>query len=449
MVAAPSRAAGPRGLPLVGSTFAAFADPYHFFLEVSQKFGDVIRIQFGPIVYHLLNDADAIKHVLVDNAKNYVKGWTYGVFKPLLGEGLLTSDGELWRRQRRLMQPAFHRDCLDGFATTMVNDASLLLQRWEALAPDSVVDIHSEFVRLAFRIVGRTLLGLDLETSGQEVAKEMRRALHLIDARATSIIRFPMFVPTPTNWRLKRVCQALDQVIDRILEEHRNHSTDQAGDLLSMLMAAVDESGQSMDRQQLRDELMTLVLAGTETTANLLTWTVLLLNQNPSAEVRVQEEIDRVLHGRSPTGANWTDLTYVQHVLEESMRLYPPAWKYERQALSEDSILGYCIPARSIVGITPHALHRNPKYWPEPDRFDPDRFLPDRVAPRPRYAYLPFGGGPRVCIGKGFAMMEAQIVLSMVMQRYRLEALAPESVEISPAITLHPRHGLKVRLLKR
>ena len=443
-----TRAPGPRGLPWFGSVFPAWNDPLALFLGSRDRYGDVVRFKFGPFQYYLVNDPDVVKHVLVDNPKGYTKSRNYLGLKVVLGEGLLTSEGDHWRRQRKLAQPAFHRDKLAGFATSMSRATRDMLTRWSSEGSARSFCIHSEMMRLTFRIVGLTLFSSDVDGDAKDVGQALEVAMHWANDYAESMIRVPPYIPTPGNVRFKRAKKTLDDVVFRLISERRAQaakSGDFGDDLLGMLMASTEEGSSSgMDDQQLRDEIITMILAGHETTANLLSWTFSLLSKHPDVERRVREEARRVLGDRDPVLEDVRGLEYTKMVLEEALRLYPPAWVFERQAIAPDTLGGYPIEPGAIIGICPYVLHRHPDHWENPEGFDPERFHPERTAKRPRYAYLPFGGGPRTCVGNHFAMMEAQILLAMIVREQRLELDPSHRVVLDPVITLRPKTGIRV-----
>lgn len=443
------RAPGPRGLPWFGSVFPAWRDPLALFLQSRDRYGDVVRFKFGPFQYYLVNDPEVVKHVLVDNPKGYTKSRNYLGLKVVLGEGLLTSEGEHWRRQRKLAQPAFHRDKLAGFAASMSMATRDMLTRWTKEGAEGAFCIHAEMMRLTFRIVGLTLFSSDVDGDAKDVGHALEVAMHWANDYAESMIRIPPYIPTPGNVRFKRAKKTLDDVVFRLIAERRADAAktgDFGGDLLGMLMASTEEGSSSgMDDQQLRDEIITMILAGHETTANLLSWTFSLLSKHPEIERRVREEARRVLGDRDPVLEDVKSLEYTKMVIEEALRLYPPAWVFERQAIAPDTLGGYAIEPGAIIGLCPYVLHRHPDHWENPEGFDPERFRPERAEKRPRYAYLPFGGGPRTCVGNHFAMMEAQILLAMIVREQRLELDASHPVVLDPVITLRPKHGIKVR----
>jgi cytochrome P450 len=433
------------GPPFFGQVFGAWRDPIGTMMSGMLDHGDVMFFRFGPFKYFVLSDPAAIKHVLTDNAKNYVKSRNYQGLRILFGQGLLTSEGEFWKRQRRLAQPAFHRERLAGLARSMASETRRMLDRWRAEGTERAC-AHAEMMRLTFAIVGRTLFSTDVDGDSSAIGEALTVGLHWTNDYAESLVRIPPWVPTPANLEFRRAQKTLDDLVYRIIAE-RKRSGELGDDLLGMLMAATDETGnERMDDKQLRDEVLTLVLAGHETTANLLAFTFHMLSLHPEWDRRVAEEARAVLGDREPTFEDMPKLKIARLVLEETMRLYPPVWTFERQALADDVVLGYALPKDAIVGISPYALHRNPKLWDNPEGFDPERFLPERSEGRSKYAYLPFGGGPRTCIGNNFAMTEALIILSMVAREHRLTRAPGHRLVLDPAVTLRPKEGIAVTI---
>jgi cytochrome P450 len=445
-----AKAPGPRGAPLFGSLLDAWRDPIKLLSESARDHGDVVRLRFGPYHYVLVSGLSEIQHVLVKNQKNYTKSRSHQGVKLVLGDGLLTSEGEFWRRQRRLVQPAFHVQKLRGLAATMARLTGEHIARWRSLPQGGrALDMHAEMMRLTFRIVGQTLCSSDVEGDAQAIGDAITAAMRFANEYVEHIVRIPTWLPTPKNFRFRRAKTTLDALVYRLIEEHRANS-DRDGDLLSMLMSETDEGdGQGMTPVQLRDEVMTLVLAGFETTANALTWTLYLLSQHPEVSRKLAQESSDVLGGRAATFEDLPRLELTERVLQESMRLYPPAWCFERAAVEADEIGGYAIPAGTTIAVCPYVLHRNPSYWDDPHTFDPDRFLPERSTARSRFAYLPFGDGPRICIGKGFAMMEAKIVLAMIAGAFELHLGGARPVELDPGITLRPKNGMPMTIAPR
>ena len=367
-----------------------------------------------------------------------------------LGNGLLLSEGDFWRRQRRLAQPAFHRQRLVSFATTMVDSTQAMLTRWEGFEPGAPFDVAQEMMRLTMGIVSRTLLGMDVSEDARDarnVSGALTRLLEESNRRLLSVIRLEK-LPLPRNLRFKKDIALLDSVVFKIIAQRRKSGED-TGDLLSMFMHARDEeTGEGMDDRQLRDEVMTMFLAGHETTANLLSWTWMLLSQHPAVQDKLRAELAEVLGGKAPTFEDLPRLTYTRMVLEEVLRLYPPAWILARQAREADEIGGFTIPKDSLIVLCSYVVHRLPRLWPNPEGFDPERFAPGREEGRHKYAYFPFSGGPRSCIGNAFAMMEAQLVLATVAQRFRLDLLPGHPVKADPSITLRPKDGVRVTILR-
>jgi cytochrome P450 len=440
----PRMPGGPRGLPLLGNTLDAWRDPIELMTRALADHGDIVRLQFGPHRYFVLNHPDAIKHVLVDHPKNYTKSRNYDGLKLVLGRGLLTSEGEAWRQQRKIAQPAFHRERLGSFARSMVRCTDDLLEQWEPRRGERV-DVHAEMMRLTLRIVGQTFFGADVDRDAAAIGEALRVVIQYAHGYVEQIVQVPVWVPTPRNVRFRKAMRTLDGVVRRIIDERRR-SGEAGDDLLAMYLSARDESGEPLPDDLVRDEVMTMVLAGHETTANALTWSWYLLSRRPDVARRVREEVHAVLGDRAPDVADLPRLDLCTRVVQESLRLYPPAWSFERQAVEDDEVMGFSVPAGTIIGMCPYILHRSRAWWDDPETFDPDRFTPERSAARPRYAYLPFGGGPRTCIGSAFAMMEAQIVVAMIARRFAFEAPPERNVEIDLDITLRPRNGMKLRL---
>jgi cytochrome P450 len=435
-------APGPRGDLLVGNLRAFRRDVLGLMLESAREYGDVVRFHLGPIVVHLLNHPDHVAHVLQTHARNYDKATRSSAkIRSISGGSLLTSNGELWQRQRRLMQPSFHHQRITGLASEMIRYTAGMLHRWQAnLANAQPLDVASEMMGLTYTIVGKTLLGTDVGGDSDAVEHAMDTMLTHTYRRWGNIIDFPPFIPTPGNLRFRRALQTVDQIVYRIIAEHRAGSAND--DLLSMLLQVRDEqTGEGLSDSELRDETITFLLAGHETTANGLSWTFYLLSQNPDVERQLRTELSAVLGGRTPSVDDLPRLAFTTMVIQEAMRLYPPIWAIERRAIANDVIGGFHIPAGSSVVMSPYVLHRHETFWPHAERFDPTRFEAARSSGRQR-AYIPFGSGPRFCIGNEFAMMEARLIVPMVIQACHLELVPTRSVEAQPGITLRLRNGL-------
>ncbi|MFO0611176.1 MAG: cytochrome P450 [Polyangiaceae bacterium] len=435
---------GPKGLPVLGSLLDVWDDPLRLFTAATSEFGPNVRLRFLSLDYYLLNDPAAIHHVLVQNSSNYRKSRNYQGLKVMLGEGLLTSEGDFWRKQRRLAQPAFHRDRLAAFAGSMVSCTSDMLDRWDREHHGTPFDLHRELMRLTFRIVGKTLLSTELDGAAKDIGDALNVALDWANDYVESLVRVPPWVPTPKNLRFSKAKEVIETLVDRIVAERRR-AKDLGGDLLGMLMAAQDDAtGERMSDRQLRHELLTLVLAGHETTANALTFVFYLLSLHPGAMRELAAEVERVLGDRAPTLGDLKQLAYTTMVIEEAMRIYPPAWILEREAIEADVVAGVAVPKDAMIGISPFILHRNHELYPNPEGFDPERFRPESSGARGKHHYLPFGGGPRFCIGNAFAMMELQIVVPMIVQRARLDLVPGFRLELDPSVTLRPRNGVRV-----
>jgi cytochrome P450 len=418
------------------------------FLEGVARYGDVARFRLGPVFVYLVNDPELIRSVLVTRADAYHKGRALERARRLLGQGLLTSEDAVHLRQRRLMQPAFHRDRIAGYGETMVRYAARSADRWHT---GETIDVHKEMAGLTLAIVGKTLFDADVEAEADEIGKALTEALELF--QRLLMVPYGEFLeklPIPSTLRFRSARARLDATIARLIAERRRNPKDRT-DLLTLLLLAQDTEGDGggMTDTQLRDEAMTIFLAGHETTANAMAWTWHLLSQNPEAEARLHEELDRVLEGRAPGVADLPRLRYAEMVLSESMRLFPPAWILGRRAIVDHDLGGYRIPAGSILLLSQWITHRDARYFPDPLRFDPQRFTPEAQASRPKFSYFPFGGGPRVCIGEGFAWMEGVLVLATIARRWRFVPV--DGIPVTPAamITLRPKSGLPMRIEAR
>jgi cytochrome P450 len=420
-------------------------DPLAFFEDRARR-GDVVPVRLVMPGF-LVNHPDHVKHVLHDHHANYQKGPLYRRLKPVAGEGLLTSEGALWRRQRRLAQPAFSRERIAGFAPSMTARTRAMLDRWASHADrGTLVDVHAELMRLTLAILGDTVFGMDLARESGALTQAVTTVIEITNRRVYSLVPLPLAWPTPENRRYRRALAVLDAVIDDMIAARRR-ATSPTNDLLSIWMQARDEdTGERMSDRQLRDEAMTMLIAGHETTALVLSFTAHLLAGHPDAERMLQDEIARTLGDRLPTAEDTARLPFTSLVIHEALRLYPPAWFFSRRALRADTIGGRTIPAGSAVLLVPYLMHRNPAYWDDPAAFDPQRFTAERSAGRPRFAYVPFAAGPRQCIGSGFALMEAQLILAMIAQRYRLRPVPGRALELDASITLRPRGGLPMTL---
>jgi len=412
----------------------------------------VVRFRLGPLVLHLAAHPDAIRQVLQDRAELYDKTTRSSAkIRGMTGLGLLTASGETWQRQRRMIQPGFRPAAVAGFVARMVEATEAMLSRWHGrMATGVPFDAASEMMRLTYTIVGRTLFSADVSGDADAVEHAMEVMLAHTYRRLQSVVDFPLGVPTPANRRFRAARATIDQVVSRILTERRQQpERTEVPDLLSILLRERDEAGRGMDDTELRNETITLLLAGHETTANALTWTLYLLAGHPETAERLVAEVDAVLGGRVPTAHDLTALPFTERVIREAMRLYPPIWAIERRAVEEDAIGGFRIPAGSTVVVSPWVTHRHPDFWDDPERFEPDRFTPERSAGRPQLAWVPFGAGPRYCIGGHFAMTEALVITALVMRRFRLRLVPGHPVAPLPGITLRARDGVRLTVEPR
>ncbi|MGA9040915.1 MAG: cytochrome P450 [Terriglobales bacterium] len=427
-----------------GSFFQYSRNPLTFLPEAIQTYGDVIGLRFLKFRIYFINHPDMIEEVLVTQARRFAKGRVLKANKRLFGNGLLTSEGDFWLRQRRLAQPAFHRARIASYAEAMGNYAKSLVSTWK---DGEERDIHVEMMGLTLQIVGRTLFGMEVTEEAKEVGHALE-ALMELNSNFRRLLLVPAWLPTPTNIRAELAVRRLDKIIYRIIAERRASGEDR-GDFLSMLLRAQDEDGSKMSDAQLRDEALTIFLAGHETTAVALSWTWWLLAQHPEIEAKLHAELDSVLHGRTPTFDDLPSLRYTDRVITESMRLYPPAWGLARMAIEDTEIAGYKVRKGSGVTVSQWTVHRDPRWYESPDEFRPDRWEGDLAKRIPRFAYFPFGGGARQCIGNTFALMETALVLATIAQHFRFKLVPEHPVVPIASITLRPRYGIRVVMEKR
>lgn len=435
-----SKPPGPKGRPLVGVLPEFRKDPAGFLEKMARQYGDVVYLPLGRQHIYYVGHPEAIRDILVTHQYKFKKSRMLERARVLLGDGLLTSEGELHRRQRRLVQPAFHRDRLAGYGAAMVDRAAMVRDQWQSGRP---FDVLQEMMRLTLAIVARTLFSAELDSEADEIGSALTQVFDLFEVILMPFSELLEKLPLPAVRRFKRARKRLDETIYRLIAERRAQGGD-AGDLLSMLLLARDEEGQGgMTDQQVRDEALTLFLAGHETTADGLTWAWYLLSQNPEAEAAFHAELDRVLAGRLPSLEDLAQLRYTESVFAETLRLYPPAWGIGRRALEDYPVGDFLIPTRSVVLTSPYAVHRDPRWFSDPQAFRPERWLADDPA-RPKFAYFPFGGGARVCIGERFAWMEGTLILAAIGQRWRLRLESGHRVETHARITLRPKHGMRM-----
>ncbi|HXZ80817.1 MAG TPA: cytochrome P450 [Terriglobales bacterium] len=431
-------------------------DPLGFLTRLARTYGDIARFYFGPQQVWLLNHPDYVKDVLVTNNRKLKKGRILERAKQVLGEGLLTSEDPLHLRQRRLMQPAFKHDNIAAYARLMVDYADNWQQSWRH---GETRDIHAEMMGLTLAVVAKALFGTDIQDKSGEIGDALNAIIDVFDFVMLPFSDILQHLPLPQVRRIHKARQKLDRIVYRIIEEARARAAGQTGsriDLLSMLLAVQNEAAEDgdgsaggMSDEQLRDECVTLILAGHETTAVTLSWTWYLLSQNRAAEAKLHAELDSCLGSRLATVEDLPRLTYTRRVLAESMRLYPPAWGVGRKTLEPYSIGGYTIPKGAIVLVSEWVMHRDARFFPDPEVFDPDRWSPGARETRSNFAYFPFGGGPRQCIGEDFAWMEGTLLLATIAQKWRLRLVPGHPVEPKPVITLRPKYGIKMSLERR
>jgi len=419
-------------------------NPLEYFTKVAREYGDVAGLRVLNFKTVFINHPSLIEEVLVTNARKYSKGRVLRANRHVFGEGLLTSEGDFWLRQRRLAQPAFHRARIASYAATMVDYTERMVEGWRG---GEERDAHQEMMRLTLEIVAKTLFDADVERDAQEVGKSLELLLE-IGANYRRTIFVPHWLPTPTNLRVRREVKQIEKILYRIIAERRASGRD-AGDLLSMLLSAQDEDGSRMTDRQLRDETITLFLAGHETTASTLSWTWWLLARHPAVQAKLHAELDAVLGDRAPTLDDLPKLRYTRHVITESLRLYPAAWGMARLAVEDHEIAGYAVTKGMGVAMAQWVVHRDPRWYDAPEEFRPERWEDDLLKRLPRFAYFPFGGGPRQCIGNAFALMEAALILATIARKFRLPLVANHPVVPLASITLRPRHGVRVTLESR
>jgi cytochrome P450 len=437
---------GPKGHFILG-VMREFNNDTLGFIEQCRAYGDVVRTRFLWVHAYFLYNPEDIETVLTTNAKSFRKARSLrSPFSArLVGNGLVTSEGDFWRRQRRLAQPAFHRQRISSYGEVMVDYTERAMSKWR---PGEVLDISREMTRLTLEIVVKTLFNADVSNDADHVGAVLSEVVKPFASQATVKWILDNRLPTPGHRRYFKAVSEIDRIVFRIISERRATKSDE-GDLLSMLLQAQDDDGSQMTDSQLRDEVMTLFVAGHETTALAVSWSWYLLATHPEAERKFHNEIDELLQGRLPTVADMPKLTYTEMIAKEAMRLYPPAYAVGREALEEVEIGGFRVPKGSQVFAFQWVTHRDGRYFDNPDSFDPERWTADRTERLPKYAYFPFGGGPRQCIGNYFAMMEIVLVLAAIGQRFKFSLVPDHKVELLPVLSLRPKNGIKVIADKR
>lgn len=447
----PTTAPRLRSSQIMGHMREMGQDPLHLFLRMQREVGDLGVLRLGPVDIWLAQHPDAVEHVLVRNAGNYRKDTRgYDLLSDILGNGLVTAEGETWKRQRRIVNPAFHKRCLQGFTSEMITSAESLSERWMALTAEgpAEIDLSHHMMEVTLEIACRSFFSSDMKEETEIVGRSVNTAMHRFAEQLAKPFTTSRRLPTPANLKLWRALRELDEVVYRIVARRRA-DPDPRPDLLSMLLDANDDEGGGMSDTELRDQLITMLAAGHETTGNALNWTLHLLSLHPNWARQVAEELDGVLGGRTPEMQDIPKLALTSRVLDESMRLLPPVWVVGRKTAEPDQLGGFDVPARTYVYLTPYGTHRHPDFWTHPEAFDPDRFLPERSKNRHKYAYFPFSAGSRKCIGDRFARLEAMIVLARVLQDVTVEAVSGVRIEMEPSVTLRPKHELRMRIRRR
>jgi cytochrome P450 len=437
---------GPKGLPLLGSLPAFGRDVLGFFTQCARQYGDITAFRLAAWPALLLTHPDLVEDVLVKNHQNFIKHrffWRH--VQAIFGQGLLTSEGEFWHRQRRLAAPAFAASRVSRYGETMVQSTTRMLRHWQS---GQVLDVHREAMALTLQIAAKTLFDAETDQDVAEIGQALDEVMDEIAVRLRRPFWIPDVLPLPGNIRYRRGVQRMDQLVARIIAERR-HTPEDRGDLLSLLMLARDEAGQPMSERQIRDEVITMLLAGHETTALTLSWTWYLLGLHPAVDAQLAEEVHAAVGDRPPTVEDLPRLRFTGQVLSEAMRLYPPAYAIGREARADCEIGGYAVPAGTIIFVSPWVMHRDPRWFTDPQAFRPERWAGNLARELPRFAYMPFGGGPRICIGNRFALMEATLILATVAQRFRLEWQVDRPVQPIPSITLRPKGGVWAELVPR
>lgn len=431
-------APGPKGHFLFGSIKEVRNDRIQFVSLLAEKYGDIVRFKMGPKVLYLINHPDYAKYVLVTNYKNYRKGLGLTHAKPLLGKGLLTSEGELWSRQRRLIQNIFHTEFIESYVVTMGTEIDKTLDRWQS--ENNEIDVFSEMTELPLRILSKTLLNIDIEDKTNQISQIFSLAIKEASHRMTGMLDIHNYLPSLRSFRFKKALKILDGMIFELIKTVRQNPNN-GNDFLSVLM----KSDKQLDDRQIRDEVITMLLAGHETTSVALSWTIFLLANHPEYQSELRTELSRKSGDDNGT-KNFPHLKYPQIILNESMRLYPPVWLIPRRAVSKDEIGGYDVESGAEVLICTYNIHRHKEFWQQPDCFEPERFDPENKNQN-KYSFLPFGMGPRICIGKHFALLEAQILLAKLAGRFTFSMKEQEAeIKLDPLLTLRPKEKIIINL---
>jgi cytochrome P450 len=439
------RPPGPTNRGIIGNFPLGSTDPLGLYTQWARQYGDIFYYRVFSRHIYFLNNPDLIEHVLVTNYQSFIKGEALQFNRRIFGNGLLTNDGDSWRQQRHLIQPAFHRERIESYGDTIVAYTERMIAAWH---DGDVRDIHLDMMRLALEIVAKALFNVEIAGDRERIAGALNTFIELGSRGRMLLPPVLRLLPTADNLRYRRAARQLDDIVYGLIHQRRSNGQI-ADDLLSGLLQAQGKSGGAMSDEQLRDEVMTLLLAGHETTAVSLSWTWYLLALYPEVEKKLWSELRAVLNGRSPCVQNLPRLLYTERVVKEAMRLYPPAWAIVRNSLKDCDIGGYRVPTGATVMMSQWVMHRDPRYYDQPEQFNPDRWLDGHAKGSSKFIYFPFGGGPRTCIGASFAVMEAVLVLAAIAQKYHVRIAPDFPVEPLLTITLRPKHGIKVVLAQR
>jgi cytochrome P450 len=432
-----------KGIPFLGSAFKAMKDPLKFLVYLKENFDDIVKIKIAGKDYYVIQSPEATRHVLQENAKNYYKPGAAKMMKQFLGDGLATSNGEIWLKQRRIMQPAFHRKRIEGFADNIHEETYSLIQNWKKISPSLPININNEFLKLTLNNINKTMFGTDMKGKLDEVASIINSLLLSASGSVTSIIKFPLSVPTPSNVRFLKANKAFEKIIYEIIEQRKKEDNSSHSDLLDMLLHAYDDQSQAyMSVKQLRDEVSTIFMAGHETTAQTLSWVFYHLALYPEIYIKVADESSLIREDKISM-EDFQKLTWSKAVIEETMRLYPPVWVMARKSFSDDSVAGYHLPAGSTVLINIYGMNQHPGYWDSPREFIPNRFQNDNKERHP-FLFIPFGAGQRLCIGSALAMMVMQTVICRLTQQFEFKIPDRFRAVAEPNITLRAKGGIKL-----
>ncbi|MCU0507287.1 MAG: cytochrome P450 [Anaerolineae bacterium] len=441
--------AGPAGLPVIGNLLQMQRHGMlDFYRKLWEDCGDIATASIGPMKFLMVTRPEHIQHVLVKNAHKYTKGLSHDKLRLAIGNGILTLEGDVWSRQRKLMQPTFTPRGIKPFADIMIDETQGLIERWNALPQNAQIDISQEMQRVTMKVISRSMFGLDMDRDFKGASEALVALLEYTSASSTGLIDIPLFVPTPTNRRLKEAKRELRDFLMGIIKKRREEGLQE--DLLSMLMTAKDaDTGEFMTDEQLHDEALIIFFAGHETTASLLTWTSYLMSNNFVVERKLHRELAEVLGGRGPRLEDIPNLPYTRMVLDEALRLYSPVPIVARDLQEDDELAGYQIPKGTLAVVALYNTHRHPEFWERPLEFYPEHFAPEAVEKRPRYAYAPFGAGPRICIGLHFAQMEAVLILADIAQRFRLRLARPHDGSVRYVGVTRPSTPILMTVEKR